>query len=233
MLTDVARDDDVIARAGLLGSDAQARGYDADTGGVDEKAVRAAFSDNLGVAGDNRDPGGGGGSAHGVGDGTEHLHLQALFEDESGRQPQRLCPAARQVVDGAVDGEVADVAAREEQGVDHVGVGGQSDPRRPDVQHGGVSRDAAGGTEGRQEEVLDEFLGQDAAAAVAHYDPRGFAQRQRTDPVGRVDGTRHAQTTPADGTGSTPRTPPRWRPWSRRGGFAACSRCRRPDIDWA
>ena len=69
----------------------------------------------------------------------EHLDLKTFFEDEAGGQAQRLCATAGEVVDRSVDREVADVAAGEEQRVDHVGVGGESDPPARHGQHRGVA----------------------------------------------------------------------------------------------
>ena len=59
---------------------------------------------------------------------------EASLEDEARRQVQRHRAGHRQVVDGAVDREVADVTAGEEQRRDHVGVGGQRHPGAVDVQ---------------------------------------------------------------------------------------------------
>ena len=56
LLADGTRDDDVIARAGLLGADAHPGGHHAHAGGVHEKTIGAALSDHLGVAGDDADP---------------------------------------------------------------------------------------------------------------------------------------------------------------------------------
>ena len=70
----------------------------------------------------------GGHDALQVGDG------EALLEDEPGRQVQRPGPGHGQVVDRAVDGEVADVAAGEEQRRHHVGVGGEGQAGPPTVK---------------------------------------------------------------------------------------------------
>ena len=238
VFADVAGDDDVVAGACAFGSDVHSVGHQPDAGGVDEEPVRTALSDDLGVPGDDADARLCRGLAHRLGDGAEDLDLQALLDDESRRQSEGLSTAAGEVVDGAVDGEVADVAAGEEQRVDHVGVGGQRDPPAVGLQHRRIPRRAAGRAEGRQEEVLDQFFGEDASPAVAHDDALGLAQRHRADPVRRVREVRHSQaplsaswrlqTIPAAGTGSRPRTRPRWTPWWRRVGSAACRRCRMP-----
>ena len=55
---------------------------------------------------------------------------QSLLEDEGGRQEERPRAADRQVVDGAVHGQAADVAAGEEERTDHERVGREGDPRR-------------------------------------------------------------------------------------------------------
>ena len=102
---------------------------DADPGGGDVAAVGLAALDDLGVAGDDLHPGDGGRARHRVGDPPQVGDREALLEDEPGREVQRPRPAHREVVDGAVDREVADVAAGEEQRRDDVRVGGERQPR--------------------------------------------------------------------------------------------------------
>ena len=58
---------------------------------------------------------------------------QALLEDEGERQRERPRAADREVVDRAVDRELADVAAGEEDRRDDVGVGGEGDARAVDA----------------------------------------------------------------------------------------------------
>ena len=58
--------------------------------------------------------------------------------------------AHREVVDGAVDGEVADAPAREEQRADHVGVGGEREPGAPSGISSGRSRAAPRRPQGRR-----------------------------------------------------------------------------------
>jgi len=87
-----------------------------DAGGVDEDAVGFAFVDNLGVAGDQRDSGARGRLAHGFDDQAQGLDGQPFLENEAGAEIERTCAAHGQVVDGAVDGQIADVAAGETRG---------------------------------------------------------------------------------------------------------------------
>ena len=100
---------------------------DADAGCVDVDPIAVAFLHHLGVTGGDLHPGFFAGLRHGGDDIAERFHRQALFQDEAGRKEQRLGPAHRQVIDRAIDGQFADVPAREEQRADHEGIGGEGE----------------------------------------------------------------------------------------------------------
>ena len=122
----------------------------ADAGGGDVAAVGLAALDDLGVAGDDLHAGRPRPRRHRRDDPPQVGDREALLEDEAGRQVQRPRAGHRQVVDRAVDGEVADVAAGEEQRRDDVGVGGERQPRavRPssDARRPRAARAAGCGT---------------------------------------------------------------------------------------
>ena len=100
----------------------------ADAGGVDEDSVGLAAIDDFGVAGDERDARGVGGFAHRVHDSRRNRRIGSPFlEDESDGEMQRARAAHGEVVDRAVDGEFADVAAGEKDRADHVGVGAEGE----------------------------------------------------------------------------------------------------------
>ena len=104
-----------------------------DPGGVDVAAVGLAPLHDLRVPGDDADPRRSSGVAHGRGDPDQVGDGEALLEDEARRQVQRRRAGHGQVVDRAVDGQVTDVAAGEEQRRHDVGVGGEREPgARPD-----------------------------------------------------------------------------------------------------
>ena len=137
-------------------------------------------------------------------------------------------PLHRQVVDGAVDREVTDVAAREEKRLHHIGVGGEGDPLRR-TSSSAESRAGPGSrAERRQEQVLDQLLGQHCRRRRAPARPawsRAAATGTPSLPGRRsraVSGT-PSRPAPAGGTGSTQRRRPRWTPSWRPAGFAACS----------
>ena len=110
------------------GRDFHARRDPADAGRVDEDAVAFAAIDDLRVAGDDPHAGRSGGLGHRGHDAAERFHRQALFEDEARAEICRPGPGHRQVVDGSVDGQLADVAAGEEQRADDEPVGGEGQP---------------------------------------------------------------------------------------------------------
>ena len=61
---------------------------------------------------------------------SQRLQRQALFENEARAQGQRPRPGHGQVVDRAVDGQLADVAAGKEQRADDERVGRHGEPLR-------------------------------------------------------------------------------------------------------
>jgi hypothetical protein len=155
--------------------------------------------DNLRIAGDDRDPRSAGGTAHGLRDDTELVQRHTLLQDEPDRQGEGLRAADREVVDGAVDREVAHVAAGEEAGPDHVGVGGEGEPPTSQIEDRCVAElfehtREVRASEGRQEQVLHQFAGQPATATVPHDDGRLVTQRQWARPVLQVRTIGHADT---------------------------------------
>ena len=106
----------------------RARRDDADTGGRDEQTVGRAAADDLGVAGDDLDARGPRRLGHVGHDRAQLVDREALFDDERGRQPRRLGALHREVVHRAVDGEMADRAAREAQRLHDERVGAEREP---------------------------------------------------------------------------------------------------------
>jgi len=94
-------------------------------------------------------------------------HLEALLEDKSAGDVERLGAPHGEVVDGAVDGQLADVAPGEEQRRHHVGVGGHGQRGAVDVEDRLVAHGVA---EGGLEEGLNQGVGGLAPGAVGHVD---------------------------------------------------------------
>jgi hypothetical protein len=103
--------------------------HDADAGGGDEDPVALAAINDLGVPRDQDHPGHLARLAHRADDAAQVFQRQPLLQDEGGRQELRHGAADGEVVDRAVDRQLADVAAGEEQGAHHKRVGGQRDAR--------------------------------------------------------------------------------------------------------
>ncbi len=61
---------------------------------------------------------------------------QSLLQDQADADRQGPGAAHRQIVDGAVDRQIADIAAGKEDRVDHVGVGGEGQTTPRWVQDG-------------------------------------------------------------------------------------------------
>src|SRR5690606_3789581 len=108
------------------------------TGGGDVDAVPVPGLDHLGVACGDDDPRRLGRRPHGAGDLLHDSQLHALLQYEGGGQVRGPGAAHRQVVDGAVDREVPQAAAGEEQRPYDVGVGGEGEPGPAEVEDGGV-----------------------------------------------------------------------------------------------
>src|ERR1035437_3299424 len=104
-----AGEQDHVAGAGVGGGEMDAGADASDARGVDEDAVARALFDDLGIAGDDLDAGGFGGLAHGFCDAREDIDGEALFEDERGCEVERFGATHGEIVDGAVDGERADI----------------------------------------------------------------------------------------------------------------------------
>ncbi len=172
MIADPAREQDPVPGAQRRRGETGARIAPADPGRADVHAVGVAALDDLGVAGDDLDPG----RAGGVGDrphlAGEHVGGQPLLEDQREREGQRPGAGHGEVVDGAVDGQFTDRATGEAQRLDDVGVGAERELLVTEADHSGVAhlgqRVAAqrGG-----EQALDQRLGRLAARAVGHRDP--------------------------------------------------------------
>ena len=74
-----------------------------------------------------------------------------------------------------MDGEVTDIAAGEDDRIDHVGVGGEGEASGGLRQHRGVVLVALGDAgEGRDDQLVEQLVAELAAAAVAEQDDVGF-----------------------------------------------------------
>ena len=90
-------------------------GHDADAGRRDEHSVSLAAIDDLGIAGDERHACFGTRLPHRAGDALQVRERQPLFEDERRGQIKRRRAADGEVVDRAMDRQLADVAAGEKE----------------------------------------------------------------------------------------------------------------------
>ncbi len=163
----------------------------ADPRGVDEQAVGLAPIDDLGVAGDQADAGGVGATAHRLDHPAQGRDRQAFFEDEADAQAFGARAAHGEVVDGAVDGERADVAAGKEQRPHDIGIGREGG-RAVDRQHGAVVAAVEFRiVERRANHVVDQAGHRPAAAAVGELDRFAVVRRGRAG-QGDLVGAGHA-----------------------------------------
>jgi len=171
VIGDRAAQNDMVAGRGPARADIHAVHDPSDARGVDEDLVRGALGDDLGVPGDDGDPGGVGGVPHGLQNPFQIRQRESLFDDQADAQVERHGAAHGQIVDGAVDGQVPDVSAGKENGVHHEGVGGKGQPRSIDGEDGPVVQPGENGVvEQGRHGLGDEPVGEFAAAAVVEGD---------------------------------------------------------------
>lgn len=176
----VAAEDHGVSRADGRGGDGEVVLDHADAGGGDVEAVAFAALDDFGIAGDDGDAGGGGGVAHGGDDALERGGGETFFEDKAGTEPERAGAAHAEIIDGAVDGELADVAAGEEERTDDVRIRCERETRAAGGENGAVVLGVECGVgEGGAEDLVDEVLGESAAATVADGDFGAMGERHR------------------------------------------------------
>ena len=155
--------------------------HGADARGVDEELVGAAAPDHLGVAGDDGDAGARRRRARRLDDAAQIGERQALLEDEGERQRQRPRAADGEIVDRAVDRQLADVAAGKEDGRHDVGVGGEGEPLAVALDERRVVEPLERRVAERgHDQLLDQLRGEPAARAVAEQDLVAVDERQRT-----------------------------------------------------
>ena len=137
VVADGAGDDEEVARPEPgVGDDAIGEG---DAGGVEDDAVHLSLAHHLRVARDDGRVRLARGLAHRGDDALEVRAREPLLEDDRAGEPERLGRAHhREVVHRAGDAEPADVAAREEDGVDDVRVGGDDEPAVADADRRAV-----------------------------------------------------------------------------------------------
>ena len=153
-----------------------------EPGRADVHAVGVAALDDLGVAGDDRArPPPRPARAIASTSARSVLGGQALLEDQRQRQRERARAGHREVVDRAVDGELADRAAGEAQRLDDEGVGGQRERRRSDGRRRRPRRRARRCRTRAASSPSISALRRLAAGAVGHRD----RARRGTSPASR------------------------------------------------
>ena len=154
-----AGDEHAVAREHSPGAELDALGNEADPGRRDVDAVALAALDDLRVARCDHHAGASCGRSHRGGDPPQVRDGEALFDDEAGREGEWPRSRHGEVVDGAVDGELADVSTGEEERLDDVGIGGEREPPAVEVDHRGVAEQI--------EERIAELLEEEAFDEVA------------------------------------------------------------------
>jgi len=222
VVAECAREQHHIAGATVRPREVEAHGQHAHAGGVHVDTVAVTALDHLGVAGDDTHARFGGRVVHRDDDAPELLDRHPLFQHEAHREVERRCARGRHVVHRAADRQPADVAAREEQRMHHVGVGGKRETTGGEVERGGVVHPTQHlVTELGHEELLDELLHHGAAATVGEQDAVGSHGSGLRSGRGALTPCRSRC------SGSMRRTSPRSTPCTGRSDARACTPCRR------
>ena len=135
VLADRARDEDAVAGAQRARRERPARIDAAEPGRRHVHRVALATLDDLGVARDDLDARRRRGGGDRLDLGAQVVRREPLFEHQRERQRERAGAGHRQVVDGAVDGELADRPAGEADRLDDEAVRRHGEP----VDHPGVA----------------------------------------------------------------------------------------------
>jgi len=168
VVADGTVDEDLVAGTGAAAADVELVVEDADSRGIDEDLVRLPPGDHLGVAGDDGHSGGFGRLLHAGENGPEVREGKTLLQNQADADRQGTGAAHGQVVDRSVNRQIADVAAGEEDRVDHVGVGGEGEPAAAVGQDRGVVLVPLGHSgEGGDDDLVEKLVAEPAAAAVA------------------------------------------------------------------
>jgi len=144
-----------IARLDTVRPQVDPRSHPSDAGGVDEDAIGRPPGHDLGITCDNWDRAKPGGVANAANHLPQHLQGQAFFDNKTQAQVQRLGSANHQIVHRTIYGQLADVAAGEEQWTYYVSVGGH----RQAAIAGGEQRPVAEGPEEELPGDIDANLG--------------------------------------------------------------------------
>ena len=166
-----AGDEHAVAGKHSPGAELDALGDEADPGCRDVDPVALAALDDLRVARGDHDAGPSRGGSHRCGDPPQVRDGEALLDDEAGREGE--WPRARhgEVVDGAVDGELADVSAGEEERLDDVGIGRERESPAVEVDQCSVTEQIEQRiAELLEEEAFDEVARRLSARTVREVD---------------------------------------------------------------
>ena len=154
-----------------LGAELDPGRDEADPGRRHVEPVGLPALDHLRVAGRHGNGHRRRGPRHRGGDAAQVGDREALLDHEAGRERDRPRSRDGEVVDGAVDGEVADVAAGEEDRLDDVRVGRERDARAVQVEQRRVGqRREQRVVELLEEQALDEGPRRLSARAVGERD---------------------------------------------------------------
>ena len=189
MTSQIAAHQQLIPHRDRAGFDGAGAFDHAEAAGGDEQPVRLAALHHLGVAGDDGHATGGGRPGHGGDDAAQAGQVEALLQDQGDADAGGTGAGHGQVVGGAGDGQLADVAPGKFQGMDDIAVGGEDQGAGGKPQAGGVVERLGGVAVETAQLPVDQRLRQGAAPAVAEADALRFVgggRRRRGHSRGEV-----------------------------------------------
>ena len=172
MIAEQPIDEDGVAGFGTMRAEIEAGTDHADPGGIDEELVASAAVDDLGIAGDDGHARRRRRLGHGAGDAAQERDLDTFLDDDAARKIERLGAADGEIIDGAADGKLANVAAGKFQRIDHEGIGGEGEPIAMQREIGQrkarlvFERYQRRILEGADEDIVDEIAHRLAAATM-------------------------------------------------------------------
>ena len=214
VVAEQAVDQNHVARPGAMGAEVDILADRADAGRRDEHLVARGLVHDFGVARDDLNPGLMRGAGHRTRNLPDELDRQPFLDDDRTGEIERHRAPDREIIHGSTDGELSDIAAGEDQGIDDERIGGESqaitmtgkyreiEPRLV------IERRKQRVVERLQKYVVDEIFHRLAAAAM------GKRYRRHMDLAARPPGNKrsdvHAAPTSMAASLRCRFTPPYW-----------------------
>ncbi len=126
MVTEETIDENDVSRLRAIRRKRDTIRNDTDPGGRQKDFVARSFVHDFRIAGDDTNAGVSRRLCHRASDPAQEIDFHAFFNDRCARNVERLGASDREIIDRAANGELTDITARKEQGIDDEAVGRES-----------------------------------------------------------------------------------------------------------